>query len=351
MNFTLTALDVPREDIQDIRDAVLATPFTNPELSANHLIVDGITVQKDIPVFGRGGLTMTDGPGCEPTPVDPTYPTVAKKSWEPNRVGYRLEFCETDFSKFFAYMKADGVNKADLTQADFWGWLVAYLGENHEQELARKIWFDDKDINWTGGASPAGTLNAAAKVAYYNQINGLFKQMFALGTSDAAVYTNIPANTSSSQELTGAEAFSVFNTIVKNAGIRLMANKADLRFNVTDSVARALAAYMRSQAVDSSFQRITQDGTSGLAFDGIPIISNPNWDITIQNDFTTGGVKDLPHRIVLTYPNNIPVGTETESNLLDMEIFYDKKDRKAYLDVFMHLDAKVYLDDEVHIAY
>ncbi len=349
MKWTLSIFNTPIDEIKDIQQAVLSTPFENETLTNNHLIIDGITVQQDIPIFGRGALVMTSGPGCEPSVTDPTMPDMAKKSWEPNRVGYRLSFCETDFDKFFSYMKADGVRKADLTLADFWGWLIIYLEENHNQELHRKVWFDDKSITWTGG-SPAGQLNLLAKVPFYNQINGLFKQLFAIATEGSAQHVAIAANSTTSQALTNTEAFNTLESMLCDAPIRLRANLDKLRYYVTDSIWCQFDSYLRSQAVDSSFNRIERTSI-GLAFGGIPLVRMPNWDVTIAGDFTTAGTADKPHRAVLTYKENIPIGTESESNLEEMDIFYDKKDRKAYMDVFFHLDAKVYLDGEIMFAY
>jgi len=348
-DFTLSIFDTPRDQIQDIRDAVLATPFTNPELTSNHRVIDGISVEKEIPVFDRGFLMLGDGTECVTTTTDVTMPSVARKVWTPTELGYRLSFCSSDFNKFFSYMKAQGYNKLDLTQAQFWGWLADYIGENHQQELHRVTWFDDTDAAATT-ASPAGVINSATKVPFYNQFDGLWKQIFTINAANADTYVEVPANSASGQALSAQAAYDMLDAMYNAASIRLMADRSQLKFYVTDSVVRAFESYLRSQAVNSSFELIqrTQDG---LAFSGIPLVTMPNWDVTIDNDMNVAGVKDKPHRALLTRPDNIPIGTETESNLTEMTTFYDRYQKKAFIDVFFLFDAKVYLDNELVAAY
>lgn len=348
-NFTLTAFDTPRDQIQDIRDAVLATPFENAELTNNHMVVDGISVEKEIPVFDRGFLMLGDGKQCVTTETDATLPTPARKVWTPAELGYRLAFCSSDFNKFFSYMKAKGYSKLDLTQAMFWGWLADYIGENHQQELQRVTWFDDTEAN-CATCSPVGILNSATKVPFYTQFDGLWKQIFAINTANTDTYVEIAANSASGQTLTYQAAFDTLLTMYNQASIRLMSNTAALKYYVSDSIYRAFESYLMTQALDASFALIqrTQDG---LSFAGIPLVRMPNWDVTIANDMTVASVKDKPHRALLTRPDNIPIGTETESNLTEMETFYDRYQKKAFIDVFFLYDAKVYLDDELVAAY
>jgi hypothetical protein len=78
------------------------------------------------------------------------------------------------------------------------------------------------------------------------------------------------------------------------------------------------------------------------------------WDLDLQADFvdnTTNNAHYLPNRVIFTTPENLQVGTisETEMDLLDL--FYEKKDRKNYLDFSFTIDAKLIREYLCVVAY
>ncbi len=346
-NFDLTLFDNPVDYAKTTEEFVMATPFQNEDLSSIHLLVDGIKVDREVPVYDRGFLMIGAAPGCDPTDTSVTMPTVTRKLWSPAEVGYRLPFCQADFGKFFNYMLAAGVRRADLTESQFWSWLTNYITENHIQELHRIIWFSDTAISASGSG---GTLSSTAYKPFYNKFDGLFKRVYAANASYTDTYVEIAANTSSTQALSGTEAFNTFDALSVNAGIRLMSDVNGLSYKVTVSVYRALLSYLRGQAFDASFARIQQSNNT-LYFDNIPIIPMPNWDVTIANNFTVAGVKDKPHRIVLCKSDNIPVGLDTSESLTEMDMWYSKEKRQAYIDCAFLIDTLIYKDTELMAAY
>jgi len=345
-----TGLSEVVEHINASSEIISETIFTNPELSANHSFYTGLTVKKKFPIASRGGNMISTAPGCDPTPdSDISFNVNSEKTFDPVEVGFRMKLCYSDFEGVFKKWLASGNDKPDVLVSEFSAWMMGYFEENLPHELWRMFWFCDTEANWTGG-SPAGNISTAGAVKYYTMFDGFFKQLIAQATSNASQRVTIAANTSSTQVLGTTEVFNAFNDMLDQASIRLMANRGALRFYVTDSVNRALRKYLRTQTLDNSFDLITQDQGS-LAFDGIPLVVIPEWDITIERDFTVAGVKYLPHRIVLTYPENLAAGTQEEANLVDMDAFYEKKDRAVYIDLAANADAKVLLDEEFVIAY
>lgn len=77
-----------------------------------------------------------------------------------------------------------------------------------------------------------------------------------------------------------------------------------------------------SSSSDSAW--ITQkNGEETLAYRGVPIVEMASWDEHIENDF--GAVR--PHRFMLVYPKNLIFGTDGESDMLNVEMFYDKAEQ------------------------
>ena len=97
-----------------------------------------------------------------------------------------------------------------------------------------------------------------------------------------------------------------------------------------------------------------QDGITVLKRAGITIYAFSFWDRMIQGYMRTISTElnyYLPHRAILTTKANLAFGTEEEGNLSEVDVFFDKKDKKTYFDFGANLDAKVLQDYMVQVAY
>ena len=72
----------------------------------------------------------------------------------------------------------------------------------------------------------------------------------------------------------------------------------------------------------------------------IPIVIRDDWDRNIRAHFDTGAKWYLPHRLLLTPVNNVPIGTSDESDLSSFDMFYDRTDKKHYSDAAFYVDCK-----------
>jgi hypothetical protein len=81
-----------------------------------------------------------------------------------------------------------------------------------------------------------------------------------------------------------------------------------------------------SSSSDSAWVTM-RDGEARLAYRGIPIVEMASWDEHIDADF--GGVR--PHRFMLVYPKNLIFGTDGESDMLNVEMFYDQVEQDNVL--------------------
>ena len=67
-----------------------------------------------------------------------------------------------------------------------------------------------------------------------------------------------------------------------------------------------------------------------------------------END---GTVYNLPHRAILMVKSNMQIGTEDLSTLSEVDVFYDKKEKKNYVDTEYLIDAKIIEDYLIQAAY
>ena len=62
------------------------------------------------------------------------------------------------------------------------------------------------------------------------------------------------------------------------------------------------------------------NGQRQLNFRGIPVNIRQDWDVRIANDY--GGIR--PHRVLMTIPENLWIGTDGSSDDTNVELFYDQ---------------------------
>ncbi|NQY30537.1 MAG: hypothetical protein HRT69_13835, partial [Flavobacteriaceae bacterium] len=94
-----------------------------------------------------------------------------------------------------------------------------------------------------------------------------------------------------------------------------------------------------------------EGGLFAVKSDNIDVIAVPLSDKIIRTHEDTGTVHFLPHRAVLATKDNLRVGTESVGTFNEFDIWYDKKDKKVYVDFELVLDSKVIIDAEVQLAY
>jgi hypothetical protein len=102
----------------------------------------------------------------------------------------------------------------------------------------------------------------------------------------------------------------------------------ECRFYVTRSVYENYQAYLQSLAGGHEAAYVDlQNGKRTLAFNGIPVLKRADWDKRIRNDF--GGV--MPHRVLLTTPQALVIGTDAADDMAKVEAWYEMKDQLNYM--------------------
>ena len=226
------------------------------------------------------------------------------------------------------------------------------------EEVYRIIWFSDVDAADVN-ASPPGVLTAGTDPAYFNKINGFWKQTFAIVAANAARLTAGLTSRNSqasfaAQEFTTADTTNrvVTNTLQNmryGADFRLR-GEANLQYVTTQSVADQLEReYTADKTVYSS--EALENGITILKSGGITVIGFQFWDRIIREFYSDGTKYFLPHRAVLIVKENMQVGTEEVSNLGEMDSIYDPVTKLNHLDTMYNIDAKIIEDYKIQAAY
>lgn len=199
-------------------------------------------------------------------------------------------------------------------------------------------------LTLAGGTDTAG-LKLAANEKFFNAINGLFKKIKTeVGSGKIQSYT-IAKNagaTFAAQALAAAESITIFEGVWAKADARLKADSRKVMM-VTNAIWENYRQFLQDKGTPYDVS-LTTEGFQELKWNGVPVRNMETiWDL--NNNYYAEGEAALaalePHKVLLTVPDNIPVGTLNEGDFDTIEAFYDQITRNNYMAYGFTLDAQV----------
>lgn len=346
------------KEIRDLNEAIFEQVFVDRPVTDFHTIFTDVKAKQQIAYLGLLGLVGKSGAGCDPS-ADSGSITMTEKFWDPKDIAVRFEECWKDLKEvFFVWGKNAGIKATDLTSTDYLNFVEFRLADAVEKAKLRITWFGDTDAaNYDD--SPAGIIKNGTDLAYFNAIDGLWKQIYAIVATTAARKTaispNAGGNTYANQifnatDLTNKIAHTTFQAMIDNADERLrdVENKIILcTWSMYNQYKKELKAY---SAVESSY-RLVQDGSRVLQYDGIDVIPFNFWDRTIKAYLDNGTKYYQPHRALMTTKENLGIATESATAFGEIAVFYDPKSRKNITESLWKMDAKIVEDYMIQVAY
>lgn len=346
----VSALDLNQEEAKQISEAVFAKEFQNGEISRDHEVETGVVWDKQIPFVGKLDDSLKAASGCAPGEAG-TF-ALTEKKWEPKKFTTRLTHCADDLNNLLKLFRRESKVNPDFydrIDSEEMGLITAVAAVMVREATPNKIWFNDTAADLASGA---GVFTAGTDLDLHNVIDGLWKQIFAAITAGSTYHVNIQENEEAAKAdqivFDADDAFNMFVSMSETADSRLM-DDPNKKFYVTRSLADNYRATLRSKSLTNGFLERAENGTVQLMFDGIPIEVRHDWDRFIRANQDDGTAYNLPHRALLTTPQNIPVGTLSEEDFEEFDSFYDKKSKTNNLDIAFSLDAK-FLEDYMAVA-
>lgn len=191
----------------------------------------------------------------------------------------------------------------------------------------------------------------------YNQIDGLWDRL--IDSSGQSNYCVIRANSSvygGTALGTGTLAAGAALTALEAVYIRsaqVLKNMPGKKFYVTrsiwDNYYNSLISGVVTGATEASFENL-QKGLTTLTYKGIPVIPIDLWDqFLTESDNPLFAV--TRHLVLLTVKENHILGVENTSDLNKLEGWYERKDRKFYMEGDMKFGYNYLHCDLSTIAY
>jgi hypothetical protein len=341
------------DQIRDLNALFMEATLESPVLTNYHTFQTGIRNDREIGILpGTLGLLLKAAQGCDPT-ADSLTLTATKKKWELKRMELLLKQCYTDLeSSFLIFLRNTGTAVTDLTNTQYFAFLVDFIGRELPKEILRVAWFSDKDAANVLD-SPAGNLTTGVDESYFNVIDGFWQQLAVIYAATAARKTTIAANAEATYALqnsvlTPLAAYTALNSVVDDAPLTLK-SQADRMLLVTDSIFTRAKRYMQSVNIAVTIDN-TITGLSLMEWDGIKMLSMPWWDETIRAYEDNGTKYNNPHRIVYTTKENLKIGLEGQGMFDQIQTWYDKTTKWNYIDVMDSMDAKVIMDGLIQVG-
>lgn len=342
----VSALTLNPKEPQGFDLFVFEKTFQQPLLTAIHRVWTGVKMKEAIvfaSLFGKSGIKDTT---CT-RPDSGAKSTFTQKYWEPKKIGDTIVNCQVDVDALFkAYY--DKINEYkqlfDISASDEELFISTMLSESAMKSVYRIAWFGDTAVAQAGAA--ASGLLLAADVKFYDQIDGIWKQIFAGVTASDIQRYSITENTAVTKAaqltLASGRAVEIFEELWAIADPRL---KSDPRaqYLVNNKIFDNYRKYLQDKGENFTIG-YTTDGISTLKWNGKNIINMETvWDLDLFADFvdnTTNNAYHLPNRVILTVPDNIPIATLNNNDMENIESWYEQKERQNYMSYGYTLDAK-----------
>lgn len=333
-----------KEELKDWSKVIHALTWDNPELSALHAIDTGIQHNMQIVFANYSGLLGKKVTGCTPNEIEGIL--LSEKMWTPVYEDFRLKHCSADVNQQdklinqMSKMNPDFYNLIEGTQKTIGDYLVAAILERFKENLIRKVWLNDTAALTIAGG---GNLKNGTDIGYFNTFNGFYKQIFTEIPSTASNYVAITENagvTAAAQELATGRATAILKSMIAKADSRLLANPSAKIYAtraIFDGYLNDLEATQNNGAGNTS---INENGQLQLRYRGIEIINMSIVSRDLQAYFNNGTVTFRPHRVVLSTPENLRIGTLATEDFGTVDAFYDRTLKTNFIDGVYTIDAK-----------
>ena len=319
---------------------------TSP-ITQDHTVITGVRNGNLVPIIDNQpdyeSFPFSDANTCAVPECDLSH-NYSTNKWELGLIECKVPIClrsfDDDFLLFWNQYKmvqtdADK-NESEYMQSALVQFLFNQFKTNHTAAQWRGGYFGDK--------SSASSL--------FNGIDGWFTQMEANASQIVTITENAGANYTS-QKLSGERIYELLKEMYIKSADQSWQSDQPLEFRMSERNAKTLATYytflgdkaccdglqvLKPEAVSSSpysFQR--------LVFHDIPIKPMREWDEIINKTtelnsgwvgkklVTPNAARVNPNRIILTYKNNLLLGTSEQSNLAFFDMWFSRDDDKIYM--------------------
>lgn len=346
--------DLVSAEKMEMSEMIYAAAFEDSDIAERNEIVTGVRHGNVLPILKDNpqpeSFPFVDSSSCAETECDITH-EFSNHTWEVGliecRVGICLRTFNENFLKFFNAVRHTQTGEIDVDTA-----ILMFISGQFTKNLNLSTWraayFGDK----------------SSTSAYFNGIDGIFTQMEA----NADQVIDITQNDGASfalQAITGEQVYNYLITMYDRATEQAWFDPSIAEYRVTRSMSLKLVSWLNKEGKKAPMNCACIDPNSavarntfmieGLTINGIPVMTHNEFDkiINFSSELNGGGGANArinPHRAILTYRENILIGTSETEALNSFNIWHSQDDNKVYLKGSSYVGGGVPLTDDYVLA-
>ena len=347
-NFLPLVRDLAGAENANFSKAIFTKTFLASDITKSHTVVTGVRNGSLTPIITQqpnyNAFPFINAESCVMTECD-INATYSGVKWDLGLISCRVPICLRQFNDQFLifFNQYKMLNPAKVDAVYLKSALMQYVTNLVAISLEAAKWrvgyFADDGV-----ASPL--------------LNG-FDGFFALASAVPGLVIQIAKNDAANfalQQMTGQE---IYDLLIQMENLYLdqeWAGREPVEFRLTKKMAMTLASFMnrlKDGTCCNGVERINPDNVAlktfffdKMTFHGIPIMPMPEWDAVINNVTVLNGgggtAKRVdPNRALLVAKTNLLIGTEEQDMLSMLDVFYDKRDKKVYIDAEAYLGAAI----------
>lgn len=342
--------DLVSAEKMEMSEMLYSAAFEDSDISAQNEIVTGVRNGQVLPVLKDNpqpeSFPFVDQNSCDETDCDITH-EFSNHKWEVGliecRVGICLRTFNENFLKFFNMVRQTQTGDIDVNTA-----LLMFISGQFTKNLNLSTW----------RAAYFGDKSSASQ--YFNGVDGIFTQLEANPDQIVDISENDGADFSL-QAIEGEAVYNYLQAMYDKATESAWFDPSLTEYRVTRSMALKLVAWLNREGKKAPNNCECIDPASavarnvfmveGLRINGIPVMTHNEWDkiINFSTELNGGGGANArvnPHRAILTYRENLLIGTSETDALNSFDIWHSKDDNKVYLKGSSYVGGGVPLTDE-----
>lgn len=282
---------------------------------------------------GEFGMLGKAAQGCKPN-YNHSIITTTEQTWDIKPWEIAEEICYSDLLGTVAQTALrTKTDIADLTGTEYVDYiLMPRLELAVRKMLMRYAWFGDTEAETV---SEGGNLRDDVDPEYFTLIDGFWKRLFTLAASTPARRTVCAANaetTFAGQKnaiRANGAATDFLDALISDAPMTLRQASGQVIY-ITQALKDALDSDIKRNNKGSDLQwQAIFDGITESDYNGIRLVTIPFMDEIIQGAETVeGGASwNKPFRALYTVKDNLLVGTESENEIADIQVWFSKDDQ------------------------
>ena len=343
--------------VRDLRELIFLSVMDVDQLGALFNFLPNQEHGKKVGMIGEFGMLGKASTGCLPS-FNQSVLAASEKTWDIAEWQISEQICYTDLRGTLAKVAMRTKTQvADLTGTQYIDEILEpRLSLAIRKMLMRFAWFGDKAADTV---TNGGVLLDTVDKGYFTLIYGFWKRLFPLTKETPARKTTIDANSETSFDAqvsalyTAGVPTGIIDSLIREAPMVLRQTPGQVIY-ITQSLRDALDWDIINNNKGSELQwTAIFDGIAKTTYKGVELLAIPFWDEIIRSTETVTGGKawNKPHRALYTVKENLLVGSESENEIAELDIWFEKKDQVNYILAKDTIGTLIGQDDLLQVAF